>query len=72
MMNDRQFSLHSCESSVQMEALRLAWTNHHIFCSAQSFYVTDAILHKEVTSHERARAGDFIAASRTLPWLPSG
>jgi hypothetical protein len=35
-MNDRQFSLHSCESSVQMEDLRLAWADH-LFCSARTF-----------------------------------
>ncbi len=49
-MKDRQFSPHNCDSSVQMEDLRLAWTDHHIFCSAQSFYVTDAILHRKSRS----------------------
>src|SRR5438876_12097940 len=54
-----------------MEDLRLAWADH-LFGSGQSFYVTDTISAQEVTSHERARAGDFNAASRTPPWLASG
>src|SRR6266567_334734 len=72
-MKDRQFSPHNCDSSVQMEDLRLAdalvWTTssvppellRHRYDSAQ-----------EVTSHERARTRDFNAPSRTPPWLPSG
>ena len=50
-----------------MEDLRLAWADH-LFGSGQSFYVTDTISAQEVTSHERAKAGDFNAAS---PWQQS-
>src|SRR2546426_1979747 len=54
-----------------MEDLRLAWPDH-LFGSGQSFYVTDTISAQEVTSHERARAGDFNAVGSEEARLHAG